>query len=568
MSGRYKIRWFVYIISIAAAICLCLFLNDVRQEPEEAEREETEGTQGLSVLAYAADGEKCCEIVPWYAAGEEVWLLFLPDWAASLSFSEDILLNGQMLEKGEKVEAGADRNYGNMSAFEVDCGGEPLHMEAVELSRLPALFIDTATGNLESLKQDKKNEEEIMLSAFDMTGEGETKASGRMHCRGNVTFEMAEKKSYTLEFAQSVDFYGMGAAGKWILLSNVFDSTSIRNYLTFYMAERMNLYGTPEAQWVDLFANGEYQGIYLLCEKVEIGEERLDIRDQDRISAEQNDLEAVKKSAFYVISDNGQEVVSKGFRLEKEPEDISGGYLLELEAMPERYAEGKSGFISDQGQRVVIESPKYASPSQVSYISGLYQKLEDTLYSGDETQKEAFLEYMDLDSITGKYLIEEFSKNVDASMSSCFLYKPEDAVSTKLYAGPVWDYDRAYGNMSNLGEGLDMRTPEDLYVRDGYYGTPFWLYFCLNPVFEENVRKVYKEEMLPLIEECVQEKIPLWEEQIRASVYADLRRWPDKEEEVRDFQGLSYEEKVDRLKEFMTVRAAWLKQEWGVDSDG
>jgi len=490
----------------------------------------------------------------------QFWLLFLPDWAASLSFFEDILLNGQMLEKGEKVEAGADKNYGNMSAFEVDCGGEPLHMEAVELSRLPALFIDTATGNLESLKQDKKNEEEIMLSAFDMTGEGETKASGRMHCRGNVTFEMAEKKSYTLEFAQSVDFYGMGAAGKWILLSNVFDSTSIRNYLTFYMAERMNLYGTPEAQWVDLFANGEYQGIYLLCEKVEIGEERLDIRDQDRISAEQNDLEAVKKSAFYVISDNGQEVVSKGFRLEKEPEDISGGYLLELEAMPERYAEGKSGFISDQGQRVVIESPKYASPSQVSYISGLYQKLEDTLYSGDETQKEAFLEYMDLDSITGKYLIEEFSKNVDASMSSCFLYTPEDAVSTKLYAGPVWDYDVTWGNAPAY-LGHISTSPDRLTRLAAHRDSSCWFSaLYVKPEFYAELTDCYLNEISGYLPELANQVLPQLAETTAASAAMDRARW---EEEYRLHEDIAdREEELAFLSDYILRRKEFLDKAW------
>lgn len=558
MLKKYRIRWLVFMVSLAASFLICIFLNDMRRETEEPVPVEEKTEKGLYISVYAADGDRGYGIFPWYGGEEGKYLLFLPDWAARISFSRDILLDGKEVAKEEKMDI-------DMEQLSFVCEGQAYQMEMVVLSQLPALYIDTETGNLDALKRDKNHEETMEFYALDAAGNLEEQSAGWIHSRGNVTFEMTEKKSYAIEFTQNVNLYGQGGAMDWVLLANSFDSTSMRNYLTFYMAEQMNLYGTPEAQWVDLFANGEYQGIYLLCEKVEIGGERLNINDLETALYEENDLEAVKQSAFYKIAGDGQSVVQKGFRLEKEPEDISGGYLLELEAMPERYAEGKSGFISDNGQQVVIKSPKYASVAQVKYISELYQELEDALCSGDEAAQGVFLEYADLESFTRKYLIEEFSKNVDASMSSCFIYKPEDAVSTKLYAGPVWDYDRAYGNMSKLGEGLDMRTPEGLFVRDGWYGTPFWSYFCMNPIFQENVQKVFEEEMLPLIDECIYEKIPQWEELIRASVYADLRRWPNKEETVKNFQGLSYEEKVDKMTEFMSARTAYLKQEWGCE---
>lgn len=567
MLRKYKIRWCVLILSMAAAIWVCVSLNGMRHEAVEAMYIEREAEQnekaeeGLAFFAYTADDDRGCEIVPWYAEQEEKYLLFLPGWASRISFSKDILLDERKIAGREPVDL-------DTTQFSVVCEEQEYRIEVVELSQLPTLCVNTVSGNLRELKRDKQYEEEMELQAFDAEGTAQEYSDGRIHCRGNVTFYESEKKSYAIELDGGINLYDMGEASSWVLLANAFDGTSMRNYLTFYMAEQMELYWTPQAQWVDLYANGEYQGIYLLCEKVEIGEERLHIHDLENDIEAENDLDAVKRSAFHIISGDGQSVAKKGFRLENEPEDSSGGYLLELEAMPERYEEGKSGFISDNGQQVVIKSPKYASVVQVNYISELYQALEDALYSGDETAQDAFLEYIDLDSITKKYLIEEFSKNVDASMSSCFLYKPEDAVSTKLYAGPVWDYDRAYGNMSNLGMGLDMRTPEDLFVRDGYYGTPFWLYFCLNPLFQDNVKKVYQEEMLPLIDECINVRIPQWEEQIKTSVYADLRRWPDREEEVQEFQDLSYEEKVDRMIGFMTARAAYLKQEWGVSSLG
>lgn len=563
VTEKYAIRWIVWLVSMAFAVFICMTLGGMRQEDVEElsyveEKAESE-KKGLQIIAYSSDEfESRYALTPWFSKEEDRYLLFLPDWVSEISFSKDISIDGKTFIKDEKMDA-------DKTQFSFVCEEREYLLEIVQLARISTLYIDASTGSLDYIGQSKENKDAVNVCAVDEDGKILGQASGKIHCRGNVTFE-APKKSYTLELAEVTDLYEMGEAKKWILLANTFDSTSIRNYLTFYMARQMNMYGTPEARWVDVFANGEYQGIYLLCEKVEIGKERLEINDLEAELEENNDLEAVKKSNFYAISGDGQQVVQKGFRLENEPEDISGGYLLELESTPERYEDEKSGFISKGGQQVVIKSPRYASVSQVKYINGLYQEMEDALLQAGSTVAEnAFLEYADLESFTKKYLVEEVSKNMDASASSLYLYKPEDDISTKLYAGPVWDYDRAYGNMGKLDDNLDMRTPDGMYVQDGYYGTGFWSPFCWNSCFQESVKKVYEEEMLPVIEECVNEKILQWEELIKRSVYADLLRWPDREEEVKDFQELSYEEKVDRLIDFLEARSLYLKEVWGCE---
>ncbi|MBD5508018.1 MAG: hypothetical protein HDR05_08220 [Lachnospiraceae bacterium] len=562
ITEKYAIRWIVWLASMAFAVFICMTLGGMRQEAaevlsfvgEKAEAEE----KGLQIFVYSSDEyESRYALTPWFSKKDDKYFLFLPDWAFEISFSKDILFDGKTFAKGQKMTT-------EKTQFSFVCEEREYSVEIVQLAQISTLYMDTSTGSLAYIGQSKENKDVVEICAVDEQGKMTGQAFGKINCRGNVTFE-APKKSYTLELAEDTDLYGMGEAKKWILLANSFDSTSIRNYLSFYMAKQMNMYGTPEARWVDVFANGEYQGIYLLCEKIEVDKERLDINDLEVQLEENNNLEAVKKSNFYMISSDGQKVIQKGFRLEYEPEDISGGYLLELESVPERYEEEKSGFISDGGQQVVIKSPAYASPSQVKYISGLYQTMEDALLqAGNTVTEDAFLEYADLESFTKKYLIEEVSKNMDASASSLYLYKPEDDISTKLYAGPVWDYDRAYGNMGKLDDNLDLRTPDGMYVQDGWYGTGFWSPFCWNPYFQESVKKIYEEEMLPVIEECVNEKILQWEELIMPSAYADLMRWPDREEEVKEFQNLSYEEKVDRLINFLDARSLYLKEVWGV----
>ena len=66
--------------------------------------------------------------------------------------------------------------------------------------------------------------------------------------RGNSTWD-AEKKPYRLKLAAQQNLLGMGAAKDWILLSNVFDSSHIRNKVTYDFARELEalLVPLPEA---------------------------------------------------------------------------------------------------------------------------------------------------------------------------------------------------------------------------------------------------------------------------------------------------------------------------------
>lgn len=561
MAERKKIYWFVLvIIGLFMTILGVVFNGNRKGEAENAVQKACGPEDELMVKAYSLDGMETGNIVPWYSEMEKKYLLFLPDWVfapeggAEISFSQEVTVEGKKTAENEKVML-------DQAVFSVLYESKEYPMEMVRLSRIPALYIKMDRGRVNLLSSSIENEEEVQVYAVDEKGEPCIQSIGMMHCRGNVTFYLTNKKSYALEFMEDTDCYGMGAARNWVLLANYFDSTSLRNYLTFYMAQQMQMEGTPDAEWTDVFLNGEYQGIYLLCEKVEIGEGRLDIYNMEAEQEARNEKEAVKKSGFSLL-DKDHLVVQKGFRLDYAPEDISGGYLLELEAIKERYDMEKSGFMSERGQRVVIKSPKYASVAQVKYISGLYQEFENAICEGEERD---FLEYIDLDSFSKKYLIEEVAKNIDAAISSAYLYKPEDGKSDKFFAGPVWDYDRAYGNIGKLDEGMDMRIPEEMYVEEAHYGTKFWHYLCRNPIFKDNVIRIYRDEMLGIINDCIQNQIPMWQTEIKGSANADERRWFGKIEEVETFQELSYEEKVEKMSEFLKERAEYLAGEWGIE---
>lgn len=102
--------------------------------------------------------------------------------------------------------------------------------------------------------------------------------------RGNSSWKK-DKKPYQIKLAKKADLLKPGngeqKAKKWILLANGFDSTMMRNHISFSLAQKMGFESTPEGRFVDLYYDGDYRGLYYLCEKVEIGNGRVEITDLD-----------------------------------------------------------------------------------------------------------------------------------------------------------------------------------------------------------------------------------------------------------------------------------------------
>lgn len=264
--------------------------------------------------------------------------------------------------------------------------------------------------------------------------------------RGNSTWHYP-KKPYQFKLNEKFDLLGMGeeeAAKTWILLANYADSSLFRNSLTNDLAAAIGLRYTHNSEFVDLYYDGKYCGCYLLSEKCEIDDARVDINDLegDIEDANGEDVDFDDFATAIVKNSCGNDMqVVEGVAL---PEDISGGYLLELDYEVRAKAE-KSWFNTSNGQYIVAKSPEYLPAEAMEYISGLYQLFEDAVYNGGthpETGKD-YTEYMDLETLAKSYLLLTLSQNGDAFLSSTYFYIPQNEY--KLYAGPVWDFDTAYG---------------------------------------------------------------------------------------------------------------------------
>ena len=304
----------------------------------------------------------------------------------------------------------------------------------------------------------------------------------RLAGRGNASWtHSGDKRPYNLglkEAAQLID--GAGVAKHWCLLSNNVnagghDRTGLYNLIAMRMFQDMNGSAALSVENVDLYINREYRGTYMLTEKVEIQENRVNIRKSAYVT---EDLFKVTRVVRQGVKATGEmtrmsEIMGGGTNVTLKREGNAtrdelllagiqayqyasgselkpggaGGFLLELDF---RFYLSKCWFVTRQGAQVVIREPEYASYEQVREIALFVQQMEDGLYSdsGFNRQGRHYSEYIDLSSLAVRFAVDAFSANTDAFLASAYFFADRDEHGglAPICAGPAWDFD--YANLS------------------------------------------------------------------------------------------------------------------------
>lgn len=432
-------------------------------------------------------------------------------------------------------------------------------------SGIPTFFVQTQSGSVKSIHSSKQLSESGKILIMDSRGRSYFEGIiDEIHCRGNSSFDKTEKKSYTISLNKSIDLFEMGKAKKWLLIANAFDDTLVRNASAFFIAELLKLPYTPKFQYVDVYINGNFVGNYLLSEKVEIGKNRVNIRNLEKEVVSLNKNCNLADTDFF-MEQQGRLFSTKGYHIEKEPEDISGGYLLELETS-DRYGLEASGFLTSRMQPVVFASPKYASYNQVSYIAGLYQDFEDAVFSADGSNPytgKMYYEYIDVDSFARKYLLEELVKNLDASFTSQYIYKYDDSISSKFYAGPCWDYDKSIAASGITEDGINLNDPKGLYAAVQEKESDIWYALYQHKDFRKTVAAIFFKELEPHLKNNCEKIFFEYSKNIRSSNDCNMIRWNTFPQAATiDEKRILYNTKVLELADFIDKRLDFLKSEW------
>lgn len=443
--------------------------------------------------------------------------LQLSDITITKSDDTEVCVDGQVLSERLLSDFECEREY----SLNYKSGDEDVSKSLVVMKSqgVATMHIDTMSGVMDYIHDDKDNSESATMRLYredgtlDFSGDLES-ISGR----GNYTWDNFDKKPYNLTLSQQADLLNMGQAQRWVLLANALDDSNIRNKFLYDMAGKVGLKHTTDSQFVDLYLNGEYAGLYLLCEKIEVHEQRVDIATDD-------------------------------------------SFLVSMVPQVRVSAENYTYIQTNSTQALRVHYPESNSDEQLTELTATFQSVENAIMSEnsiDNITGKTLTDLIDIDSWARKYLMEEISANWDAcSVSQYFYYDSADA-SGRIYASPVWDYDNTLGNKNAFGtQNSQVLYGNFEYVRDNLY-TPWFYHLYQKDEFYSKVVQLYQSEFLPAFEHAIETDLYDYADVISKAAVLDNTRWGIDADIV---------EEIEYLHSYTSERLRFLSQIWIEDKD-
>ncbi len=439
--------------------------------------------------------------------------------------------------------------------------GKEFFLEVMRSENLPTLFMETDSGSMEAIWLDKEVEENGKLRIYDVNGNAVFNGGlSSIKARGNYSFTNYAKKPFSIKIKEGAALLGLHAGQEYALLANASDPTLIRNDIARRMEAALQTEYTNIGQFVDLYVNGDYLGNYYLCEKIEIGQERI------AVSNLEEQMNQLYQKSNYDSCDNYETDTKKAKYMDVNPKDISGGYLVEREFADRykaEYGENASIFVTSANEHFIVKSPKYCSDEQIDYLEDYFNEAETAILEKDgihPVTEKSYTEYIDVDSFIKKYLVEEVTKNYDAGISSCYFYKDSDLIDGRLKAAPIWDCDMSFGNYLEWMEYFS-KDPAGISRLSLHVHASSW-YQALYEKEEcyDKIRAYYIEYVSPYLEKLVTESITVYKEELNASAAMNEIRW--KQDFDNNIYYVNRDTSFRQLQEFVTKRKTFLDSAW------
>ncbi len=389
----------------------------------------------------------------------------------------------------------------------------------------PSLYIDTVSGSMAEVDSDAFHNytESASYYAVD-TDYSVSNGKCEIRGRGNTTWS-GVKKPYNINCQRDVSLFGMDAQQKWCLLANCFDGSELKNWFALNLAKGINMSVYCDCEFVNLYLNGEYAGLYLLAQSIDISGGNIPVTDLGKLN---NRINKYPSDASYSMvrhdhTDGSGRYIS--YYEGASPDDISGGYLLEFFDLP---VDTPAQFATDHAL-INIDSPRFPTKEESLYISDFINLVEDTIY---KTSGNTYMNYIDTDSWTDTYLIQEYLANEDTDRYSSYMYK--DRNSDLILSGPVWDFDNGLGADRYRRRPFTVQTlwlksrADSLsdYTNGKIRGGWLWGLFNLHKDFGDETINKYFNVMLPVLDKLLDEDMPDIHDQILSSVHMDYIRYP------------------------------------------
>lgn len=376
----------------------------------------------------------------------------------------------------------------------------------------------------------------------DSNDEADKESRILIHIRGNSS-RAFDKPNYRIKLIEDEDplnrkkmsLLGMEESSDWVLHGPFLDKTLIRNYMWMNISAELMGYA-PNVRFCELILDGEYQGVYVMMETIEVSEERVNLTQYSE-----------GDTVFsYMVHIEPRAELSKSI-------ETFSFYAKNLEP----------------GCQLEIAYPgiSYQTEEVREYIQADFSEIEKAIYSYEAgSDPDFYVKYLDEDSFVNYYILQEFVGNNDMFHASTYFYKD---VRGKLHIGPVWDYNNVLDNYTTV-----MPAEEFLLSQNGFYSQ-----LMKSPRFVERVILRYRELRKGILsEDYLRRYIRETEAWLAGAVERNFTVWgytwdwkqipmyerrrPDagSEETFADVNPASYEEATEDMVSYMVRRGNWLDQ--------
>jgi len=356
--------------------------------------------------------------------------------------------------------------------------------------------------------------------------------------RGSSSQTYSNKKPYAIETLQddnvtnnNVSIFNMPEENDWILNSLAYDQTGMRDFLAYELSEAIGQYASRR-QYCEVVINGDYKGLYVFMEKIKPDKGRVNIEKMDQTC--------------------------------NQYPEVTGGYIVKADKTTggdpvawtmQGYGGGWGGWGSNTDFIMHYPKPAEVTNTQKNYIHGVFNDLASVSNQHNTAINAGIPAVIDVASFVDFIMIAEYSSNVDVYSFSTFFHKDRCG---KLRAGPVWDYNLAFGY-----DAFGNRSKYDVWQfnNSDNNGPKFWKDLFDTGLFRCYLAKRWfelTEPGQPLNYDRVCSRIDEIDELISEAVARDNQRWNQMN------QHTTY---VNNMKTWLQQRTNWLNQNMGSTSN-
>ena len=197
----------------------------------------------------------------------------------------------------------------------------------------------------------------------------------------------------------------------WALIGNYNDKTLVRNPFSYALFTNMGHYA-PRTRYCEVLINGEYQGIYMLTEKIKRDKNRVDIKKFDAIATNGDAI-----TGGYIFKNDNKDADETSFLSNYSERGING-----IQEVPFIYVYPKTEELTN---------------AHKTYLPSFINSFENVLYGSQFTHPvNGYKKYIDVNSFVDYFLLGEVSRSVDAYKKSKFYFKDVDSENNLIQSGP------------------------------------------------------------------------------------------------------------------------------------